>query len=268
MIDVVFKRAIIEYVSNFKVVLSYGALFLFLALFIWFDQFLISSGTVLLSFNHDLLGVLGLVVVVAFLYIFSFFVSLTVYSVHRDVQKISFDTYWNELFKDSALKIFFLYLILGIIFYITGIIGLMFGVVFWSLVINLLISLAVMFAPQSIVIDRNKVPEAIIDSIEFWSSNFLTALIIFIVASLLLLAVISIEFYLQGIWYVGNIISFFIILVVLVPFIEQTKSYAYLLKVDLLKSNEFVHARAPRFHRPKTKLGVRLRERPKNGSKL
>ncbi len=268
MIDVVFRRAIIEYFSNFKVMLSYGVLFLFLALFIWFNQFLISSGTVLLSFNPDLIGIIGLVVIVVFLYIFSFFVSLTVYSVHRDVQNVNFDTYWNELFKDAALKIFFLYLILGIIFYVIGALGLMFGFIFWGLIINLVISLAVMFAPQSIVLDRASVFEAIVNSLEFWASNFLIALLIFIVASLLLFVAVFIEFYLQGAGYIGAIISFFLVLVVLVPFIEQTKSYAYLLKVDLLKSNEFVHVRAPRFERPKIKHGVRLRERPRHGSKL
>jgi hypothetical protein len=40
------------------------------------------------------------------------------------------------------------------------------------------------------------------------------------------------------------------------------------MKVDLLKSNEMMHARAPKFEHAKPLLGVRLREKPKHGSKL
>ena len=73
MIGVVLKRAVEEYFSNFKVMLSFGVLFLFLAIFALFDQFFFGSGSVFFSLNSNLLGgILGLIVSLVFLYFFSF----------------------------------------------------------------------------------------------------------------------------------------------------------------------------------------------------
>lgn len=265
MLDVVFKRALEEYFSNIKVALSFGVLFLFLALFIFFGQFFFSSGTVFLSFNTDLITVVGLVLMLVFLYVFSFFVSLTVYATHRGVQTLSIDTYWGTLFRDAALKIFFLYLLLSIIFFIVSGAGFYFGIPLVALVINLVIGLIVFFAPQSIVLDEATLPESISSSIEFWKGNLLTGIAIFIVACVLLAVIFAIELVLDLASLPGGIVSFILVLVFLVPFIEQAKSYAYLMKVALLKSNEFVHARAPRGEHAKPHYGVRLRERPRQG---
>ena len=269
MIGVVLKRAVEEYFSNFKVMLSFGVLFLFLAIFALFDQFFFGSGSVFFSLNANLFGgVLGLIVSLIFLYFFSFFVSLTVYAAHRDVQQVNFDTYWNDLFKDAAIKIFFFYLILAILFYAISSIGFVYGLAFWALLLNLIIGLIVLYVPQSIVLDQASVLEAVTRSIEFWGSNFLDSLLIFLLATVALFVITLIELILQVMNLPGVAVSFFLVLVVLVPFFEQTKSYAYLMRNDLLKSNEVVHAHAPRIERAKPMYGVRLREQPKRGSKI
>jgi len=269
MIGVVLKRAVEEYFSNFKVMLSFGVLFLFLAIFALFDQFFFGSGSVFFSLNANLLGgILGLIVSLIFLYFFSFFISLTVYAAHRDVQYVSFDTYWNDLFKDAALKIFFFYLILAILFYAVSSIGFVYGFAFWALLLNLIIGLIVLYVPQSIVLDQTSVLEAVFRSIEFWSNNFLVSLAIFALATIALVLITVIELVLQSFNLPGVAVSFFLVLVVLVPFFEQTKSYAYLMRNALLKSNEVVHAHAPRIERAKPLYGVRLREQPKKGSKI
>jgi len=268
MIDVVLKRAIEEYISNFKVMLSFGVLFLFLPLLLAFSQFFLNSGTVFLSFDTSLFAVIGLIIALVFLYVFSFFVSLTVYSVHRDVQQINFDTYWNTLFKDAALKIFFLYLVLAIVFYAISALGFMFGYVYVALIVNLLLALAVMFAPQSIVLDKSTVGESIQKSIEFWFESPQISFVIFLLASVILFIIMFVELLLDLYGLPGSILSFLLVLIFLVPFIEQTKSYAYLLRVALLKSNEVSHARAPHVERAKPIYGTRLRERPRMGSKI
>ncbi len=269
MIGVVLKRAYEEYFSNFKVMLSFGVLFLFLAIFALFDQFFFGSGSVFFSLNANLLGgILGLLVSLVFLYFFSFFVSLTVYAAHRDVQYMSFDSYWNDLFKDAAIKIFFFYLILAILFYAISSVGFLYGFAFYALLLNLIISLIVLFVPQSIVLDTTSVFEAVSKSIEFWSNNFLVSLTIFLLATVALFLITAIELVLQLFNLPGVAVSFFLVLVVLVPFFEQTKSYAYLMNNALLKSNEVVHASAPKIERAKPLYGVRLREQPKKGSKI
>jgi hypothetical protein len=269
MIGVVLKRAVEEYFSNFKVMLSFGVLFLFLAIFALFDQFFFGSGSVFFSLNSNLLGgILGLIVSLVFLYFFSFFISLTVYAAHRDVQYVSLDTYWNDLFKDAALKIFFFYLILAILFYAISSIGFVYGLAFWALLLNLIIGLIVLYVPQSIVLDETSVLEAVFRSIEFWGKNVSVSLAIFLLATVALFLISVIELVLQLFNLPGVAVSFFLVLVVLVPFFEQTKSYAYLMRNALLKINEVVHAHAPRIERAKPMYGVRLREQPKKGSKI
>jgi hypothetical protein len=268
MLDVILKRAVEEYFSNFKVMLSFGVLFLFLPLFVLFQQFLVNSGTIFLSFDTSLLGIIGLILSLIFLYIFSFFVSLTVYSVHRDVQTINLDTYWNELFKNSALKIFFLYLVFAIVFYIISYLGFFFGQVFLALIINLVFSIAIMFAPQSIVLNNSSIMEGVQKSIEFIFEKPVISLAIFVLSSVLLFFIILVELLFDLVGLPGIIVSFLLVLVFLVPFIEQTKSYAYLLRVDLLKSSEVTNARAPRKEKPKLVYSTRLREKPRQGTKL
>ncbi len=268
MIDVVLKRALEEYLSNFKVMLSFGVLFVFLPLFVLFSQFFFSSGSTFLSINTSLLAAIGLVIALIFLYIFSFFVSLTVYAVHRDIQTLNLDTYWNTLFKDAALKIFFLYLVFSMIFYAITAIGFTFNLALIAMLINLVLGLVIMFAPQSIVLDEASIGESIRRSIEFWMENFVLSLAIFVITSVLLFVIIYIELFLELMNLPGIMVSFFLTLVFLVPFIEQTKSYAYLMRNALLKSNEVSHARAPHIEKPKLHHGTRLREQPKHGSKL
>ncbi|OQA32074.1 MAG: hypothetical protein BWY55_00096 [archaeon ADurb.Bin336] len=269
LIGIVLKRAVEEYFSNFKVMLSFGVLFVFIAIFALFDQFFFSAGSVFFSLNSNIVGsLLGVIVSLFFLYFFSFFISLTVYSVHRDVQRIDFDTYWNTLFKDAAVKIFIFYLMLAVIFYVISYIGFVLGFSFYALLINLIIGLLVIFVPQSIVLDETSVLDAVSNSVGFLKSNFFVSMVVFLLITIALTIVIWVELYLQSIGFIGVIISFFLVLVVLVPFFEQAKSYAYLMRNDLLKGNEFVYARAPRTKKEKPKFGVRLREKPRKGSKI
>lgn len=106
MIRLILKKSVEEYLSNIKVMFSYGILFIFIILFLFFNQFFFSSGTVHLIYNESILTVFGLLLGLIFLYFFSFFVSLTVYSIKRDVQKVNFDIYWNVLLKNVSIKIF------------------------------------------------------------------------------------------------------------------------------------------------------------------
>jgi len=270
MFDVVLKRAIEEYLSNFKVMISFGVLFIFLPLFVLFQQeFFLNSGTAYLALGANLLsGAIGIVCMLIFLYVFSFFISLTVYSVHRDLQQINIDTYWNTLFKNSALKIFFLYLVLAIVFYAVSYVGSFLNNPVIALVIDLIIGLVVMFAPQSIVLNESSIGESIKESVEFWFESPVTGVLIFVVASIILFVILGLELFIDGLGWHGIIVSYILVLIFLVPFIEQAKSYAFLLRVDLLKGNEVSHARAPKIERPKPMYGVRMREQPKHGNKL
>jgi len=153
MLKFIFNRAVEEYKNNIKVMLSFGVLLVFLVLFVFFEQFVVSSGTAFILFNESILAVVGLLVGLIFLYFFSFFISLTIYSVRRDVQSMSFDEYWTNLMKKVSLKIFVFYLILSVIIFVLSWIGLFFGIHVITSIICFVLAAILMYVPQSIVLD-------------------------------------------------------------------------------------------------------------------
>jgi hypothetical protein len=264
MIKLVLNKAIEEYQNNIKVMLVFGVLFVFVILFLFFQQFFFSSGTVFITYNESILSVIGLVLGLVFLYALSFFIALTVYSIKRDVQKMTFDTYWNELMKNAAVKIFIYYFFLAIIIYFISIVGLYFGFPIIATIIAFLISALLIYVPQSIILDEANLMRAVKESVSFFVNNFVLSVLIILIGAILLAVIFSIEFVLELVGLPGTIVSFVLVLIFLVPFIEQTKSYAFVLKFNLIKQSEVLSAEMK--PKPKIKIdAVRLREKAKGG---
>jgi len=264
MFRLILKRSIEEYQNNLRVILSFGMLLAFLFLFVFFEQYVLASGTAFLSFDLSILSIVGIVLGLIFLYVFSFFVTLTVYSVKRDVQRMDFDTYWSFLMKKASMKIFIFYFILAIILFIISSTGLFFGQILISGIISFIVTLLLMYVPQSIVLDEAKLLPAIIKSIEFWFANPFTSLLIVIVGSIMIFIVTLIEFLFELFALPGVFVSLIIILIVVVPFLEQTKSYAFVLKYNLIRETEVMHSKV----KPKRQVvidAVRLRGKAKGG---
>jgi hypothetical protein len=264
MLNIIFKRAIEEYKSNIKVMLSFGILFLFLLLFIYFEQFFLASGTVLLSYNLSIFSFFGFAFALLFLFVFSFFIALTVYSVKRDVQKTVFDDYWRELLRKVSLKIFWFYFLLIIVSFLLFELGYLLGNLFFPSLIVLILFSLLMYVPQSIILDENSLRESLYESVYFWILNPRVSLAIVLFGSIAVFVFSIIELLLDLFLFPGIIVSFILTLIFLVPFMEQTKSYAFVLKFNLIKQPEVLAAK--RKPKPQVKINaVRLREKVKGG---
>jgi len=264
MIRLILSKSIEEYRNNLKVMFSYGVLFIFIILFLFFKQFFFVSGTVHLIYNESILTIFSLLLGLIFLYFLSFFVSLTVYSTKRDVQKVSFDIYWNILLKKASVQIFVFYFFLSLIIYILLLLGLYFNMVLLMALIALILSSLLMYAPQSIVLDEASIISSISESISFWRNNFVIGLTIIFIGTVFIFLIILIEFLFEFFLLPGTIISFFFVLIFLVPFIEQLKSYSFMLRANLIKQSEVLSAQM----KPKKVIKInatRLREKSKEG---
>ena len=265
MIALVLKKAVEEYRSNFKVAVSFLLLLVFVFLFVFLEDFFITSGTILLNYEFSLTTVIGLLTGIVFLYFYSFFVSLTVYSVQRDVQRLDFDAYWNHLMKGAAFRIFFVYLVLAIIFFAISSASIYLGLgIGFALLVNFVISALAMYAPQSIILDRASSKDALVESARFFVNNLGVSIAIILVGSILLAVLYAIEFTLTILNLPGNFISIILVLILVVPFIEQMKSYAFVLKFELIGKAE-VHQSKVKPKKKKKITAVRLREKPKGG---
>jgi len=264
MLELILRRAVEEYLTNVKVMISFGVLFVFLFLFAFFDQFFFSSGTVLLSYNASVLSIFGIIIGIIFLYFFSFFISLTVYSVRRDVQRVSFDVYWNVLMKKASFQIFLFYLVLSLVFYVLFALATLVGLTLIVLFILFIVTLLLMYVPQSIVLDENELKVALKESVLFFMSKPFTSFMIVLIGSLLLFIIVSVEHLLSIFGFPGILVSTILVLVVVVPFVEQMKSYCFILKFDLIKQPEVWQSRV----KPKKEIKIdatRLREKSKRG---
>lgn len=264
MLKLIFTKAIDEYKNNLKVMLSFGILFLFLILFVYFEQFFLSTGTVLFNYDFNLFSIIAFLFMVAFLYAFSFFIALTVYSVKRDVQKTVFDKYWNDLLKKASVKIFLFYVILALVSFIVFELGFMFANILIPMIFVFLLFSLLMYVPQSIVLDEKSIFESIFESIKFWVLNFKLSFAIILFSSIMIFVFSLIEWGLEVFNLPGFIFTFIFTFIFLVPFMEQTKSYAFVLKFNLIKQPEILAA----MHKPKPKIKInatRLREKVKGG---
>ncbi len=264
MLKLIFLRAIEEYKNNLKVMLSFGILFVFLILFIYFEQFLLSTGTVIFSYNFNIFSIIGFLFALLFLYVFSFFISLTVYSVKRDVQKTVFDDYWNDLLKKASVKIFIFYVLLSILTFAIFEIGFFTFNLFIPVLLVFVIFSLLMYVPQSVILDEKSLIDAMLESIKFWILNYKISFAIVIFASIAIFIFSLIEWVLEIFLLPGIMLSFILTFIFLVPFVEQAKSYAFVLKFNLIKQPELLAA----LHKPKPKIKInatRMREKIKGG---
>ncbi|MFA5357374.1 MAG: hypothetical protein WC308_00410 [archaeon] len=262
MLGLVLKKTAEEYSANIKVAVSYLLLLVFVFIFVLFQDFYIASGTVFLSYSSSVSVLGALLVGLVFLYFFSFFVSLTIYSVRRDVQHMSLDEYWNELLRGSSLKIFLFYLGLAILFYILSVLGLQFGISLSIIAaIDLIVAFVLMYVPQSIVLDEDSISFGIGESIGFVLAQPLLAISAVLIGSFILAIIFFIEFGLDLAGFPGNFVSLVIVLVLLLPLIEQMKSYSYIMKSDLLRSVEYYQSKAIPAPKPMKINATRLREK-------
>lgn len=265
MFDIVLKRTFEEFSDNFRVALSFGVLFVFVAFFVFFEQFFISSGSVFLFFDISVLTIVGLVGTLVFLYVFSFFISLSVYSIQRDIHRVTLDDYWNVLLKNGSLKIFFFYLILVFLFFILSYLGLLYSQVFFSGLIILVLSALLMYVPQSIIFDESDLALAIRESVFFWKNNFSVSFGIIFVSTIALAIIMVVEFIIDYLGFLGSTVSFVLVLIFLIPFVEQMKSYAYILKNDLIRAPEVSSAKHFVRVEKQFEKSTRLREKHPKG---
>lgn len=265
MFEIVLKRTFEEFSENFKVALSFGVLLVFVAFFVFFEQFFISSGTVFLFFDINIFTIVGLIGALFFLYAFSFFISLSVYSIQRGIHRVNLDEYWNVLLKKGALNIFIFYFILIILFFILSFLGLTYSQILFSSLIIFIISSLLMYVPQSIIFDEVSVGVAIRESVSFWKKNFGVSFGILILSTIVLFLIMVIEFVLDILGFPGAIISFILVLVLLIPFLEQMKSYAYILKNELIRAPEINSAKHRKMPLENFEKSTRLREKHPKG---
>ncbi len=233
-----------EYVSNFRLALLFGLLLVFVPFFAAFPNIQFSSGTLSIEYAGVPLQFLlaEFVLVALFLAFFSFFVSLVVLAVRKDLSKIRVEFYLSEMLKKFALKIFAFFFLYSLALFFLG-----FGLVlaganlFLANAVLFVVSLPFVFVPQAVVIDEVSLPQAVMESVSFTWRNFRSFLFVFFAGSVLIALVLLVSFGVDLVatrLFAGEYLAMLVSMVFIVPFVEILKTYAYMLKFDLIKRSE------------------------------
>jgi len=243
----ILENAFKQYKMNFKASLAFGLLLVFVLLFSVFPNTFIGSGSIFLeySFPVNLLAFgVELFAFIVFMVFYSFFVSLIVFSVKRNLSTVKLHFYLNEMIQKFTSRIFLFNFLfsLVLIFFAAALVVL--GV--HILAVNLILlaaAIAFIFVPQAIVVDEPSIRRAIFNNFEFILENPRSVALIVVVGSVLVGITLLIEFAFDFFQLVGRYVSLLIMLVFVLPFMETLKTYLYLFKYDLIKNPETIQER-------------------------
>ncbi len=247
----ILKNALREYTENFRVAISFGLLLLFVPVllleFFQSQNIFFSSGTFFAEYAlvSPIVLVPEIVLVVFFFVLYALFVSLMVFGVRKNLSKVRVEYYLREMVKKFSTKIFIFFLASGLLMFTLSLILISVldpatSALIASLVL-LIISLALLFVPQAIVVDEVGVLDAVRESFDFIKKYPGSFFRVVMTGTVLVALVLLIEFALDFLvldFLPGRFVSAFLLLVFVVPFLEAMKTYVYMLKFDLVRKSE------------------------------
>ncbi|MBI5884886.1 hypothetical protein HZB89_02190, partial [archaeon] len=228
-----FKDSFNEYFESFRLALSMGILLVFVLFFLLYSNAFISSGSIFLAFAgktaNPLLFIIQLVGLLAFLLLYSFFVSLIVFAAKSKAEKRLY------YLRDRLKKIVSKMLAFNALFVL---VSMLIGIALSQLLIPgqltalvlLIISMLVFFVPQSIVVDEESLFTCFLKNIDFMLGNFNSWLLVLGVSILLVGITPFIELAFDSLYFSGRFVSLILMLVIVIPFIEIMKTKAYIRK--------------------------------------
>jgi len=249
------QNSFAQYAANFKTALVFVLLLVFVPVFTLFQNIYASSGTLFLDYGLFLvpwesLGLEALLIAL-FLLFYSFFVSITVFSVRKSLSKLKLQFYLHEMIQKFTLRIFAFYILYCLLLFalVVGMLALGFGIPAISAVV-FLVSFLLLFVPQAVVVDEEGLKHALSSNFEFLAHYPKAFVTVLVVGGVLVALLQILEFELSFLTMFSPYISILISLVFVVPFLETMKTYQYMMRFDLIKHHEAARRKKPLGKRP------------------
>ncbi|MCR4368515.1 MAG: hypothetical protein NUV67_01265 [archaeon] len=236
-----FIEAIGSYRKNLSTAFSFAILLVFVLPFVWLSNTIVSSGTTMIDYgflrDNPIDSLLLLLTALLFLYFYSLFVCLIVFSVRRDLSEVRVSHFLNEKIHAHALKYFVFLSAFTIIGAVLSAILVSYGVPpIWLNLVIFLVSSSFLFLSQTIVVDEESLGASVASNWDFISRHPRDFLAVMLFGIVSVFALQLVEFMIDYVVLVGNFVSLFIGLVFLVPFIEVLKTRIYMERFSLIKN--------------------------------
>lgn len=222
--------------------MGFALLLAFSIFFFVFDWVFFSSGSVFFDIKFlsrqpsvDLLIFLGGFFL--FLFFYSVFVVLMVFSVRNHLSKVKLHYYIAEKIRKFAFK-YFLFLVMFSVFsflllYLSSFFP---GLRFLAFGLLTLVFLFFLFLPQSIVVDEESLYACVQNCFEFSLKNIPHVLGVFFAGVGFFVVLVIIEFLLDYFFLPGEFFTLFLSILFVVPFTEALKTAYYMEKFGLVKT--------------------------------
>ncbi len=244
MESVFLSKSFSLYLRNFKAAVIFALLLVSVVFFSSFSNIFVSSGTIFLAYSLSLpeIGLLlsQLLGVIAFLLFYSFFVTVIVFSVRKELSAVKLSYYITEAIKKFSFKLFGFFVFFALALYLLQLIFISLSLPAWlSALVMLVLAAAFLFVPQAIVVDEQGLLHSLQENFEFISKHPKTLALVLIVGAVLLAALQIIEFQADKAFLLGNYFSLFIAMLFVQPFLEVMKTYFYIVdKFSLIREHE------------------------------
>ena len=239
-----------QYKANFRTALIFALLLVFVPVFGLFHNIYLSSGSMFIDYNVQLADYLTLLaeagLIALFLLFYSFFVSIIVFSVRKNLSKLKLQFYLHEMIQKFALRIFVFYLLFSLLLFLLTVALLAVGVdVRLAGLLLFVVSFLLLFVPQAVVVDEEGLRHAVLANFEFLSKHPKSFAMVAIIGAVLLALLQLLEFGLSQLTLLAPYVSLLIALVFVLPFLEIMKTYLYMMRFELIKEHEAAKRKKP-----------------------
>ena len=245
-----FRNAFRVYLGNLRVSLWFALLLVFTGIFPLFFNMIYSSGTIFLEYTLNVPQatlVLQIIGIALYLLCYSFFLSMIVFGVRKELSTVRVQYYFAEVLHKIVFKLFAFMVLYVFALLVLSFVLFAFGVPTWLLVaLMLLLSLPTLFVPQVIVVEELPVFEAVAEAFDFMKKHWMFSLALLVLGSVVMAVLLYIELLIDQAfptWFAGRIVTLLVSLLFLIPFLESLKTYFYMMKFGIIKSIEELHSR-------------------------
>lgn len=238
-----------QYLDNLQLSISFAILLIFAFFFLQFQNMALFSGSVFFDYSFAQLApeviIAQAVAGLLFLTMYAILLTLLILAVRNDLSHIKVHFYLREMVQKFFLTMAVYFVLLSVVFIGLVLIGQLLSLsVVWVNLVLLVLSLAVVFVPQSLVIDEKPIFESIRTNLYVIFSHPADFLLVVIVSTVLvgLLPLVEFVFDLLG---VGRFVSIILMFVVVIPVIEILKTILYMRRFELVRGHEYAHKKHP-----------------------
>ncbi len=239
-----------QYLDNVLLSISFAILLIFAFFFLQFQNMVLFSGSVFFDYSFAQLApeviIAQAVAGLLFLVMYAILLTLLILAVRNDLSHIKVHFYLREMVQKFFMTMAVYFVLISIIFIGLVLVGQAFALsVVWVNLVLLILSLGLVFVPQSLVIDEKPIFESMRTNLYVIFSHPIDFILVVVVSTVLVALLPIIEFIIDQLLPVGRFVSIILMFVLVIPVVEILKTILYMRRFELVRGHEYARKKHP-----------------------